>query len=242
MSQVLPAAAPGTQLSAGRGRWQRRLLANDQSAVAAAGEVELLSGATSQEQDEGTEEVGRSSGSRARWRRELRGSSDGGDDGAAGNCASSNGSLFRREDVAADAAIAGLCPRSKLSLLSSARLLQTPDLAGDLVCVLRGGAHHLKGVFCEANDLELFGRLKAEIEDSGFWRSRGLDRFERTIAPEGGQRSTGRIHGEDALVLAKLPAHRYVLEHLAGLFDATPLSWWINLYPTGRDAKNFHKD
>merc|ERR1712117_856642 len=35
---------------------------------------------------------------------------------------------------------------------------------------------------------------------------------------------------------------RYVLEHLAGLFDARPLAWWINLYPTGRDAKNFHKD
>mmetsp|Transcript_1959 Transcript_1959/g.3975 ORF Transcript_1959/g.3975 Transcript_1959/m.3975 type:complete len:204 (+) Transcript_1959:408-1019(+) len=129
-----------------------------------------------------------------------------------------------------------------MSLMSSARLLQAPDLASDFASVLQGGAHHLKSIFCGADDRQLFERLRAELEGSGLWRSRNLDKYEWTIAPEGGQRSTGRINGEDALKLAQLPAHRFVLERLAGLFDARPLSWWINLYPTGRDAKNFHKD
>lgn len=129
-----------------------------------------------------------------------------------------------------------------MSLMGSMKLVQVPTLAHDFASVLEGGAHHLRSVFCAADDRGLFGRLKAEIEDSGLWRGRHLDKYERTIAPAGGQRSTGRITGEDALTLAKLPAHRYVLEHLASLFNTKPLSWWINLYPTGRDAKNFHKD
>jgi len=143
---------------------------------------------------------------------------------------------------AATCAIAGLCPRSKLSLMSSVRLLQAPELAYDFASVLEGGAHHLKSIFCGVDDRKLFDQLRAELEGSGFWRSRKLDKYEWTIAPEDGQRSTGRITGEDAAKLARLPAHRHVLEHLAGLFDARPLAWWINLYPTGRDAKNFHKD
>merc|ERR1712228_115784 len=42
--------------------------------------------------------------------------------------------------------------------------------------------------------------------------------------------------------MGKLPTHSYVLQHLIGVFNVKPLSWWINVYPTGRDAKNFHKD
>lgn len=147
---------------------------------------------------------------------------------------------------AASCAIQGLCPKSKLSFNASARLLQSPDLANDFASVLQGGAHHLKAIFGPADEQKLFEQLRAEIQDSGFWRSRwgskGKDSYEWTIAPEGGQRSTGRITGEDAITLAKLPAHRYVLERLASLFDVVPLSWWVNLYPGGRDAKNFHKD
>jgi len=126
--------------------------------------------------------------------------------------------------------------------MSSARLLQAPDLACDFASVLEGGAHHLKGIFCGAGDLKLFEQLRAELDGSVPWRARNLDKYEWTIAPEGGQRSTGRMTGEDAETLARLPAHRFVLERLAELFDARPMSWWINLYPSGRDAKNFHKD
>lgn len=139
-------------------------------------------------------------------------------------------------------ALEGLCPRAKLSLSNPARMLITPELAHDFNSVLEGGAHHLKSIFCAADDCKLFEQLKREIEDSGHWRSRGLDKYERTIAPEGGLRSTGRISGEDAVTLARLPAHSYVLDRLAGLFNSRALSWWINLYPTGLDSKNFHKD
>jgi len=104
----------------------------------------------------------------------------------------------------------------------------------------------LKKVFCEPDDKSLFFKLKAEIEDTDLWRTReGLrfkDGYEKTIAPAGGQRTTGRITGEDAITLEKLPAHKFVLEHLVTLFDSKLLSWWINLYPSGRDAKKFHKD
>lgn len=156
----------------------------------------------------------------------------------------STGAVREKEDdgnAVAQALAAGLCPRSKLSLTGSARLLQSPELARDFTSVLEGGAHHLRGIFCEKGDLKFFGRLLAEIEDSGLWRSRG-QRHEWSIAPEGGQRTTGRMKGEDLQTLEKLPAHRHVLEHLAVLFNAEPLSWWINLYPSGRDTKNFHKD
>lgn len=150
------------------------------------------------------------------------------------------------EENAASCAVRGLCPKSKLSFNSSARLLQAPELANDFASVLQGGAHHLKAIFCGADERKLFEQLRAEVQDSGLWRSRwGLrskDSYEWTIAPEGGQRSTGRLSGEDAVTLAKLPAHSYVLECLASLFDVDPLSWWINLYPSGVDAKNFHKD
>lgn len=149
-------------------------------------------------------------------------------------------------ESAASCAIQGLCPKSRLSFNASARLLQAPELANDFASVLQGGAHHLKAIFCPADERKLFEQLRAEIQDSGLWRSRwgskGKDSYEWTIAPEGGQRSTGRLTGEDAVTLAKLPAHSYVLERLASLFDVTPLSWWINLYPGGRDSKNFHKD
>jgi len=120
--------------------------------------------------------------------------------------------------------------------------VQAPGLAKDFASVLTGGAHHLKGIFCGLDDRGLFEQLRTEIQNSGLWRKRNLDTYERTIAPAGGQRSTGRITGEDAAVLAQLPAHRYVLEHLAILFDAKPLSWWINIYPGGSDGKNFHMD
>lgn len=121
-------------------------------------------------------------------------------------------------------------------------MLQNPDLARDFTSVLVGGAHHLKHIFCDPDDRSLFGKLKAEIEDTDLWRQRNIDRYEKTIAPEGGQRTTGRITGEDAVTLERLPTHKFVLEHLVTLFNAKLLSWWINLYPTGRDAKNFHKD
>jgi len=139
-------------------------------------------------------------------------------------------------------ALEGLCPRAKLSLSNPARMLIMPELAHDFNSVLEGGAHHLKSIFCAAGDCKLFEQLREEIEDSGYWRSRGLDKYERTIAPEGGLRSTGRISGEDAVTLARLPAHSYVLDRLTGLFNSRALSWWINLYPTGSDSKNFHKD
>eukprot|EP00746_Dinoflagellata_sp_MGD_P013289 gnl/MRDRNA2_/MRDRNA2_128647_c0_seq1.p1 gnl/MRDRNA2_/MRDRNA2_128647_c0~~gnl/MRDRNA2_/MRDRNA2_128647_c0_seq1.p1 ORF type:complete len:389 (+),score=66.60 gnl/MRDRNA2_/MRDRNA2_128647_c0_seq1:58-1224(+) len=149
-------------------------------------------------------------------------------------------------ESATSCAIQGLCPKSKLSFSGSARLLQAPSLANDFASVLQGGAHHLKAIFCPADERKLFEQLRAEIQDSGLWRSRwgskGKDSYEWTIAPEGGQRSTGRITGEDAVTLAKLPAHSHVLERLASLFNVVPLSWWINLYPGGRDGKNFHKD
>lgn len=156
----------------------------------------------------------------------------------------STGAVRKKDDGAntvAQALAAGLCPRSKLSLTGSARLLQAPELARDFASVLEGGAHHLRGVFCEKGELKLFGKLLAEIKDSGLWRSRG-QWHEWSIAPEAGQRTTGRMRGEDLQTLEKLPAHRHVLEHLAVLFNAEPLSWWINLYPQGRDMKNFHKD
>jgi len=43
---------------------------------------------------------------------------------------------------------------------------------------------------------------------------------------EGSQRTTGRITGEDAITLQKLPAHKFVLEHLVTLFDSKLLSWF----------------
>lgn len=151
------------------------------------------------------------------------------------------------ENMVALAVSRGMCQRSKLSLASPIRLLQMPQLTRDFATVLEGGAHHLKSIFCPADDRALFLKLKAEIEDTGLWRKRALkgrsgDSYEHTIAPETAQRSTSRINGEDALTLEKLPAHKYVLEHLTGLFNAETLSWWINLYPSGRDRKSFHKD
>eukprot|EP00927_Polykrikos_kofoidii_P067826 TRINITY_DN63267_c0_g1_i1.p1 TRINITY_DN63267_c0_g1~~TRINITY_DN63267_c0_g1_i1.p1 ORF type:complete len:401 (-),score=48.94 TRINITY_DN63267_c0_g1_i1:196-1296(-) len=146
------------------------------------------------------------------------------------------------EGNAAACALKGLCPRSKLSLFGSARMLQAPELAQDFASVMEGGAHHLKNIFGSVEERRLFDQLRAEIEDTGLWRKRNIDQYERSIAPEGGQRSTGRVGGEDASTLAKLPAHRYVLEHLVSLFDVQPLAWWINVYSSGRDSKAFHKD
>merc|ERR1712070_317640 len=90
----------------------------------------------------------------------------------------------------------GLCPRSKLSLQQPAALLKNPSLSHDFASVLQGGAHHLKHIFCQSAEMKLFEELRNEIEATGLWRQRHSDTYERTIAPENAQRSTGRMTGE----------------------------------------------
>eukprot|EP00931_Biecheleriopsis_adriatica_P048985 TRINITY_DN28322_c0_g1_i1.p1 TRINITY_DN28322_c0_g1~~TRINITY_DN28322_c0_g1_i1.p1 ORF type:complete len:201 (-),score=39.85 TRINITY_DN28322_c0_g1_i1:519-1121(-) len=130
---------------------------------------------------------------RLRWRRQVE--------------SESNGVPLKllnasEDESAASCAVRGLCPKSKLSLMGSARLLQAPDLAKDFTSVLTGGAHHLKHIFCGMDERKLFQELQKEVVESGLWRTRwsasGKDSYEWTIAPAGGQRSTGRIKGEVA--------------------------------------------
>merc|ERR1712118_485629 len=97
------------------------------------------------------------------------------------------------------------------------------------------------GIFCPSKCLDLFSKLRSEILESGMWRERPM-KHEWSIAKEDAGRTTGRMTGEDAETLSNLPAHRFVLETLAGLFNAEPGSWWINLYPGGSDMKPFHRD
>eukprot|EP00747_Dinoflagellata_sp_TGD_P202065 gnl/TRDRNA2_/TRDRNA2_75551_c0_seq1.p1 gnl/TRDRNA2_/TRDRNA2_75551_c0~~gnl/TRDRNA2_/TRDRNA2_75551_c0_seq1.p1 ORF type:complete len:350 (+),score=48.74 gnl/TRDRNA2_/TRDRNA2_75551_c0_seq1:94-1143(+) len=150
-------------------------------------------------------------------------------------------SCRRGGDVAAQAAMTGLFPRSRLA--SPWQLILEEGLARDCEgAVLGGGAHHLRGALCEATDLRLFEALRDELCRGDSAWSRGTTGKARRKWSIPGKNGRSLSAGVEDLRGEALPAFASVLHALCARFDAECLTWWANLYEDGKADRSFHHD
>lgn len=129
----------------------------------------------------------------------------------------------------------------EVSLTELRRLLSEHGLAESSSQFLNGGAKHISGAVCSAQDRSLFEALRRELGQgirpfSGNW-ARGNGGAWKTPWRSGmGSEQVVDLNGQE------LPAHAHVLRKMGQAFGAELQMWWTNLYEDGSVGCEFHHD
>jgi len=131
-------------------------------------------------------------------------------------------------------------PRSG-RLCALRRLIAEHGLARDSSKLLDGGAQHLRGGICSAQDATLFSTLRGEL-------GKGIRPFSGNWALGNGgswrtpwRNGMGSEQVEDLQGRA-LPGHAFVLGRLEAAFNVEVQMWWTNFYEDGAVGCEFHHD